>query len=289
MSVELTVVNILLKILRDDPTAAQLKLLNERVQRLAYGFCVDGANALEDAIEQSNVIERERLVKGALEYFRQGYSRNEAPWASLCAECVARSYQALGKPQDSQRWMLRAWERLLSDHKAEHDRIRQIYKPNLIQGLKTDFSSQQLKFDTMRLKNMIIGQSRLVYELVDLPNSGGEQWQNIFLLEAQAGRVLLHLQQINAQPSANLAFIFPRDAKRPVFISGKKTVIGYVCYHDQIHLCYRYSDEKLRSMGMKDRRILPRGEQSGENILGLTPGEQAAFRAFLGLCEPGDD
>lgn len=132
MSVELTIVSLLLKILRDDPTAAQLKLLNERVQRLAYGFCVDGTNALEDAMEQSDAAERERLVRCALEYFRQGCSRNEAPWASLCAECVARSYEALGKLQDSRRWMCRAWDHLVTDHEAEYERIKKIYHPGFI-------------------------------------------------------------------------------------------------------------------------------------------------------------
>jgi hypothetical protein len=126
--------------------------------------------------------------------------------------------------------------------------------------LKQEFSPQQLKFDGIRLKGSIIGQSRLVYELADLPNCGGEQWQKIFLLEAQARRVLLCLQLINFPPSSNLRFIFPEDAKRPVFISSKKTMVGYVCGNDNVHLCRSSSDEKLKSMG-----ILPPHEQLDED------------------------
>ena len=118
MSVELTVVTQLLKMLRDDPTASQLERLNERVQRLACGFYLDGISALEDAVGQHDPHERERLVSLALEYFRQGHSRNGVPWASLCAESVARCYQALGKSQDAGRWMRRAWDELASAHEA---------------------------------------------------------------------------------------------------------------------------------------------------------------------------
>jgi hypothetical protein len=202
---------------------------------------------------------------------------------------MARSYQALGESQHSQKWMVRAWDQLLSDHKSEDKRVKKIDHPNVIQMLKRDFSSQQLKLDGTKLKDTLVGRSRFVYELADVPNLGGEQWQNIFLLEAQARRIHLERQQISIAPSARLNCIFPKDAIRPVYIIiygvwANVVTIGYVCSSGNVHACYKLSNEQLRSMRKRD--ILPRGEQPEE---GVNLDELLGSGFPLGLREPGDD
>lgn len=254
MSVELTVVTLLLKALRDDPTATQLKRLNERVERLAYGFYLDGISALEDAVGQQDPRERERLVSLALEYFRQGYSRNEVPWASLCAESVARCYQALGKSQDASRWMRRSWEQLLSAHDAISNSIINDAKDNL-KAFKEGFLSPK------GLIQML--QRRLIREIFDSPYSIGEQWQNIFLLELQARRLLDQLPVMGIDTDEDWSeecFWFPPDAQRPVYIytPKKAELVGYITYDGVAHLVHDDSDEELRRVGLSRAQLRPR-------------------------------
>jgi hypothetical protein len=254
VSVELAVIGILLRTLHDDPTAPQLKLLNERVQRLAYGFCVDGASALEDATGQRNPAERERLVSLALEYFRQGYSRNEVPWASLCAESVSLCYQALGRPEDAHRWMLRAWSRFVSDRNAELESASKASDINLIVGLKGAVSRSSLRVYRRRLKERMAGQIRPVYELFESPFADAdEHWQNVFLLESQARRLIRLLSSMNIKPD-EVDFRFPPEAQRPVYIYSKNTwayYIGYVSRDGAAHLVGDYPAEKLHELGIR--------------------------------------
>jgi hypothetical protein len=256
MSVELAVVSLLLKTLREDPTASQLKLLNERVQRLAYGFCLDGASALEDAISQHNPAERERLVSLALEYFRQGYSRNEVPWASLCAESVALSYQALGRPQDAQRWMLRAWERFLSDRQAEVKSGNEANRTSFVADLRQLVSPVSLRVGRRRLSEIISGQYNPVYELFESAGSADEHWQKVFLLESQARRLIQLFPSMNIKPPDNLYFNFPPGAQRPVYIHAKKTGgyhLGYISRDGDPHLKDHLSAEKLLELTILNR------------------------------------
>jgi hypothetical protein len=256
MSVELTVVTLLLKTLRDDPTVPQLKRLNERVQRLAYGFFLDGTSALEDAIEQHDLHERERLVSLALEYFRQGYSRNEAPWASLCAESVAHCYQALGKSQDAQRWMNHAWERWLADRKAAMESIRRDSKESF-KETKEGLSPRGWLREGRIVRDLLTAGHRPVIELFDSPWSIAEQWQNLFLLESQARRLLNELPMMGIFPG-QVSFHFPADAQRPVYINSRKgDYIGYVSYDGVTHLVHDDSDAHLRTLGIRRRQLPP--------------------------------
>jgi hypothetical protein len=254
MSVELAVVGILLRTLHNDPTVPQLKLLNERVQRLAYGFCLDGASALEDATGQRNLAERERLVSLALEYFRQGYSRNEVPWASLCAESVALCYQALGQREDAQRWMLRAWSRFLSDRKAEVKSANKASDVNLVVGLKGAVSRSSFRVYRRRLRERMAGQIRPVYELFESPFADAdEHWQNVFLLESQARRLIRLLSSMNIKTPDDVYFNFPPEAQRPVYIYAKNTwayYIGYISHDGSAHLVGDYPAEKLLKLGI---------------------------------------
>jgi hypothetical protein len=259
MSVELAVVGILLRTLHSDPTVPQLKLLNERVQRLAYGFCLDGASALEDAVGQRNPAERERLVSLALEYFRQGYSRNEVPWASLCAESVALCYQALGRPEDARRWMLRAWSRVLSDRKAEVESANKASDANLIGDLKEAISPVSFRVYKRRLGERMAGRIRPVYELFESPFAAAdEHWQNVFLLESQARRLIRLLSSMNIKPSDDVHFNFPQEAQRPVYIYAKNTweyYIGYISRDGVAHLVGDYPAEKLLQLGISPSEL----------------------------------
>jgi hypothetical protein len=232
MSVELTIVSLLLKMLRDDPTVPQLKQLNERIQRLSNGSYLDGISALEDALGQQNISERERLVSLALEYFRQGYSRSEPPWSSLCAESVARCYQALNKPLDARRWMERAWDRWLSDYKSILANISRDKKAKL-KYVKEDVGLQSWMALAKVVRNGLVGR-RTITEISDTQWSVADQWQTLFLLESQARRLREQLGQMGIV-TAEVRLYYPPDAQRPVLINGLNSDYwGYITYDGEV-------------------------------------------------------
>jgi hypothetical protein len=260
MPVEMTIVSSIVKLLRDDPVASQLKVLNEHVQRLTYGSYLDGVSALEDAVGQHDPIERERLVLLALEYFRQGYSRNEVPWASLCAESVAISYQSLGRTDDAQRWMLRAWERLIADRTAALAAVRERHQTPWVKKVaKEEISRQALLNSASDVKAWVLRRPRFVYEPFETTLVTREHWQHIFLLEAQVRRLILRFPAVNiAIPDVDL--VFPAEAQRPVFIISKNKGLfaaGYIANDGTAHFLFGNTPEKLKAFGIKPGQLSP--------------------------------
>ena len=243
MSVEVALISQLIKLLRDDPAAHQLEILNKRVARLAYGFCIDGSSALEDALNQTKPQERERYVLLALEYFRQGYSRNEPPWTSLCAKAFPSVTVQSENPRCQALHQSGAWDQCESDRELEGKRIFEASRDtprNILASYKTRFfNAKGIQITSKVYLNRARLRFTSVYELSDTSAPTAEMWQNVFVLERQARRLIKESVETGAKLSPSEGtFTFPVNAYQPVFIYvSDLPTIAYKTADGEVHRC----------------------------------------------------